>query len=347
MSNHAPDTIVRNTWYAVERGKNLRRKPTTVDRLGSRYVLWRTDAGVHAAPAQCPHRGADLGAGTVSNGCLVCPYHGIEFAPDGTALHRPAQGHEERISSRANLATIPTVEAHGYIWIWHGSRAPTAGPEWFDDEDPSVVVGADQIWDVHYARFMESALDFHHVPFVHGRYTPGAGQRLTNVQLVDNGTRLSMSAELTNDAGRSLAVAGEVVMPCSLKVTIGATTFVAVGTPVDEHRTWVAANYQPAYTRKIPGLRWIEAWLAMFVDFKLFQRQDRAIFEGLDAGPRALEQMALMPVDRGVALWIRRWRELLAESETAPALAAPDSRSIDKTTPSETTVSLLAKEVPA
>lgn len=309
------DTLITNTWYAVERSANLQTKPTTVERLGARYVLWRTDAGVHAAPAACPHRGADLGDGSVRDGCLTCPYHGIEFAPDGAAVHRPAQGAESRIPAKANLRTIPATEAHGYVWIWHGDAEPAAEPEWFTDDEPSVIVGADQIWDVHYSRFMESALDFHHVPFVHGRYTPGAGQRLTDVELQDHGTRLAMSAALTNDRGRSLAVAGEVVMPCSLKVTIGSTAFVAVGTPVDERRTWVAANYHPSYTARIPGIRWVEAWLAMFVDFKLFQRQDRAIFEGLDDEPSSLDRMALMPADRGAALWIRRWRELAARSD--------------------------------
>lgn len=307
-------TIVTNTWYAVERSATLGRKPRTVERLGRRYVLWRTDRGVHAAPAQCPHRGADLGAGRVRNGCLTCPYHGIAFVADGAAVHRPAQGDEAHVPARANLNTIPAVEAHGFVWIWHGDSKPAAGPQWFGEDTHSVIVGADQIWDVHYSRFMESALDFHHVPFVHGAYTPGAGQQLTDIKLADNGSHLAMSAELTNGRGRSLAVGGEVVMPCSLKVQIGSTTFVAVGTPVDEDRTWVAANYHPTYTRRIPGLRWVEAWLAMVVDFKLFQRQDRAIFEALDAGPSPLEHMALMPADRGAALWIRRWRELLAEN---------------------------------
>lgn len=304
------DTLITNTWYAVERATNLKSKPVTVERLGARYVLWRADGAVRAAPAPCPHRGADLGAGSVRNDCLTCPYHGIAFSPDGAAVHRPAQGTEDRIPARAGLRTIPAREAGGYVWIWHGDDEPSTGPEWFHGDEPTVIVGADQVWEVHYSRFMESALDFHHVPFVHGRYTPGAGQRLTDIELSDQGTRLAMSAALTTDRGRSLPVSGEVIMPCSLQVTIGSTSFVAVGTPVDERRTWVAANYSPTYTARIPGLRRVEAWLAMFVDFRLFQRQDRAIYEALEAGPSPLEHMALMPADRGAALWIRRWREM-------------------------------------
>ena len=79
---------------------------------------------------------------------------------------------------------------------------------------PTAAVGADQTWNVHYSRFMESALDFHHVPFVHGAYAPGIGQVLTDVELIDDGTRLSMTARLNDpESGRSLAVGGEVTMP--------------------------------------------------------------------------------------------------------------------------------------
>jgi hypothetical protein len=79
----------------------------------------------------------------------------------------------------------------------------------------------------------------------------------------------------------------------------------------------------------------------MFVDFKLFQRQDRAIFEALDDGPSPLEHMALMPADRGAALWIRRWRELADPSPGDAAATAPDSIT------SETPVALDLNEVPA
>jgi hypothetical protein len=96
-----------------------------------------------------------------------------------------------------------------------------------------------------------------------------------------------------------------------MRVRIGSTQFVAVGTPVDDQRTWVAANYHPADTKRVAGLRKVEAWLAMFVDLKLFQRQDRAIFEGLGSTPSPLEYMNLMPADVGAELWIRRLREML------------------------------------
>ncbi|MCO5319365.1 MAG: aromatic ring-hydroxylating dioxygenase subunit alpha [Microthrixaceae bacterium] len=326
-----------NTWYAVYRTAALRRRPVTVERLGRRIVLWRTGGGVHAAPAQCPHRGADLGAGRVHGDCLTCPYHGIRFAADGTAVHRPAVGNDDDIPARAGLTRIPAAEAHGYIWVWQGSGTPGTGPAWFEGEEPTTLVGADQVWDVHYSRFMESALDFHHVPFVHGVYTPGIGRELTDVELVEQGDRISMSARLGRGGSRrSLAVAGEVIMPCAMRVRIGSTSFEAVGTPVDARRTWVAANYHPSFTRHIPGLRKLEAWIAMFVDFKLFQRQDRAVFEGLDPAPSPLERMNLMPADAGVELWIRRWRGMLAEASPGDEVpAGPTAGAVPGPAPEE------------
>ncbi len=93
---------------------------------------------------------------------------------------------------------------------------------------------------------MESALDFHRVPFVHGAYTPGVGQQLADIEPVDHVHRIAMTARL-----------------------------------------------------------------AMFVDFKLFQRQDRAMVEALGPSPRALEHMNLIPADTGAERWIWRWRTML------------------------------------
>ena len=50
-------------------------------------VVWRAtrNGPLHAAPAACPHMGAHLAGGSVRNGCLVCPWHGL--ALDGPHGH--------------------------------------------------------------------------------------------------------------------------------------------------------------------------------------------------------------------------------------------------------------------
>lgn len=317
--------LIDNEWYPILRSRGLRRRPVALDRLGMRIVVWRAAGGVSAAPAACPHRGADLGEGRVHDQCLVCPYHGIRYRSDGTALLRPAAGAGAPIPESAHLRLLSVREEHGFIWLWHGPDIPSEGPRWFDAPAPSTTVGADQIWVVHYSRFVESALDFHHVPFVHRRYVPGLGPVVRDVTLDHDRHRFAMRGVLTTEDGRRpVGFSAEVMMPCVLRVVAAGTTFVATGTPVDDERTFVAALYEPHYASRWPLLRTVEASLAMLMDFKLFQRQDRAILEGLPPGPSRLDAITPMPADRGSMAWIREWQHQVEPTPTPPQPAVED-----------------------
>jgi nitrite reductase/ring-hydroxylating ferredoxin subunit len=46
---------------------------------GRRLAVFKTNAGVFATDAFCPHRGAPLWAGCVEGHSLFCPLHGWEF----------------------------------------------------------------------------------------------------------------------------------------------------------------------------------------------------------------------------------------------------------------------------
>lgn len=77
--------------------------------LGGRKVV---------ASDRCPHRGAPLSAGTIEDGCLVCPYHGWRFGPDGRAVEIPALGDGAALPPRARLDlvdgdTVPPPERAG------------------------------------------------------------------------------------------------------------------------------------------------------------------------------------------------------------------------------------------
>ena len=57
-----------------------------------------------------------------------------------------ADGDRDNLPSGAGLTTLPAIDAHSYISVWHGDASPTVEPDWFDDEEPSAIVGTDQIW---------------------------------------------------------------------------------------------------------------------------------------------------------------------------------------------------------
>ena len=68
-----PHSLRRRAWT------DLAASPRSFSVDGRDIVMWRPqpNAALLAGPAACPHLGADLGTGHISNGCLVCPWHGL------------------------------------------------------------------------------------------------------------------------------------------------------------------------------------------------------------------------------------------------------------------------------
>ncbi len=53
-------------------------------------AVFRTPEGWRAIEGRCPHKGASLGNGMVSHGCVSCPWHGWQFQlHDGQAVGQP------------------------------------------------------------------------------------------------------------------------------------------------------------------------------------------------------------------------------------------------------------------
>src|SRR6185369_15236278 len=72
-------------WHPVLDSEELRDAPVPALVAGREIVVFRTrEGGLGALPDRCPHRGMRLSLGRVERGCLVCPYHGWRWAPDGT-----------------------------------------------------------------------------------------------------------------------------------------------------------------------------------------------------------------------------------------------------------------------
>lgn len=60
---------------------------------GRRVAIFRTDEGVHAVAADCPHAGGPLQDGLVADGCVTCPLHGRRFSlHSGAPLGRDDEG---------------------------------------------------------------------------------------------------------------------------------------------------------------------------------------------------------------------------------------------------------------
>ncbi len=126
-------------------------------------------------PDRCPHLGASLSQGSVSNGNLVCPFHGFEFSASGDCQHIPANGTLGKIPAGMNCVRFECIESAGFIWAWVGEKPSTGAPAYFSEIADGFQI-ADMAIDarVNYSRAIENQLDAAHLPFVH-KSTIGSG----------------------------------------------------------------------------------------------------------------------------------------------------------------------------
>src|SRR6187549_1099698 len=102
---------LRHHWYVVAEAGDLdgagsiaASVPLGVRLLGADYVVWRSSSGeLVAAPDRCPHRESPLSLGTVTDGCLTCPYHGWTFGDGGACVEVPSSGAGRPVPPRAHL----------------------------------------------------------------------------------------------------------------------------------------------------------------------------------------------------------------------------------------------------
>ncbi len=169
--------MLKNFWYAVEFADRVSVKPTRVTVLGQHLALFRTPEGRPVALSDlCVHRGAALSGGTVKGNCIVCPYHGWEYAPDGQCTKIPANPPGRPIPRKARVDSYPVQEKYGFIWVFLGDlpeaeRPPVPVLPELDDlkENGGQFrrIKGDFLWRANYERILENGCDIAHGPFVH------------------------------------------------------------------------------------------------------------------------------------------------------------------------------------
>jgi phenylpropionate dioxygenase-like ring-hydroxylating dioxygenase large terminal subunit len=296
--------VLNNHWYPLLESRELRRKPIGLERLGRKFVFWRSVDGVpHASLDRCPHLGASLSAGRIENDHIVCPFHGFRYDGDGRCTHIPSLGIGGRIPNGLAVESFAVKEAHGFLWLWWGSRERIAPdlPYFPELENGWRHHTFTVDWPVHYTRAIENQLDVAHLPFVH-RTTIGAGGRTLvegpYVEASDKGIRVWVTNRRDDGPVRSLAeleaaAAGtnpglDFLFPGVWLLDLGARlkNFVAF-VPVNEQTT---RYYVRAYRRSGSGLiaRPFE-WL-MSLGSRFILSQDRRVVvtqtppSSLDAG---------------------------------------------------------------
>ncbi len=161
---------LKDYWYIAAESRELKQKPIAVAPFGERMVLFRTDDGqVAALEDRCSHRNMALSRGSVSAGCVTCPYHGRTFDGAGRCVQIPSLGSRQRLPNHG-VRAYPVREHDGYVLVYPGESIPESTPFQF----PHLY---EQGWTSFRMRTrfkasleacLENFLDCPHTVFVHG-----------------------------------------------------------------------------------------------------------------------------------------------------------------------------------
>lgn len=316
--------MLRNHWYPVVEAAQLSKKPIKIKRFGSDFVLWRdADGEPRALPNACPHRGAALSDGRVRNGEIECPWHAFRFSGGGRCTAMPSEGPDARIPRAMHITPIPVREAHDLIFMWWGDEQESYPPTpYFDDvKDLGGSTEASYILPYHYSRMVETNLDLHHTPFVHGNVFP-VGSRYMGFDAHCEGDRIYSSGTFVREKdalrgredGKSFRA--DMIFPNLGMVELSPNLrLVACATPVDDQHSWMWFRYSQSYVGSAL-LGKIITWLSVQSEMRIVQKQDWRIFAGMTPGTIDDFPYAFVHSDKAIALYRKMRAQRLSEQKS-------------------------------
>lgn len=171
----------KEAWYPIHYVKDLDKSTLTkFTLLGQDLVIWwdRQAECWRAFEDQCPHRLAPLSEGRIeSDGLLECPYHGWAFRGNGTCDRIPQQvaGNTAHESKRACVASLPTAERQGLLFVYPGKPEDALKVKILliepmeESKDEWVCLNTFRDLPYDALTLMENVIDASHVPFTHHR----------------------------------------------------------------------------------------------------------------------------------------------------------------------------------
>jgi vanillate O-demethylase monooxygenase subunit len=158
----------KNAWYVAATPNEIDEKPLGRTICGEKIAFFRGPEGVVAAVENfCPHRGAPLSLGYVSEGKLVCGYHGLHMGCNGKTVSMPGQ----RVQGFPAVRSYPVEERYGFIWVWPGDaaladKATIPHQEWYDNPEWAFGGGLFHI-ACDYRLMIDNLMDLTHETYVH------------------------------------------------------------------------------------------------------------------------------------------------------------------------------------
>ncbi|MBD6620455.1 Rieske 2Fe-2S domain-containing protein [Komarekiella sp. 'clone 1'] len=259
-------------WYPVHYLEDLdKSKPTAFTLLGRDIVIWwdRLAQSWRSFEDQCPHRLAPLSEGRITDdGLLECPYHGWAFSGDGDCQRIPQQvkGGTAETSKRACVASLPTIEKQGLLFVYVGNyenaaktKVPIIEPL---EESSEGWVLINTFRDVPYdaLTLLENILDPSHVSFTHhqtvGNRANAAPLELEVIESGKHGFKGIWKQGLRPEQSGELSTT--FVAPCLMWHDInsqrGRILTVVYATPIRKGECRLFARFPFKFSSKLPGL---------------------------------------------------------------------------------------------
>lgn len=156
---------LKNFWYPVAFTSDLKDDTMIpIDCFEEPWVLFRgKDGKPGCIKNTCAHRACPLDLGSINEGRIQCPYHGWEYATDGTCEKMPSTKFVN-----VKLKALPCFEQEGMIWIWPGSDPPAATIPSLQPP-AGFKIHAEIVMElpVEHGLLLDNLLDLAHAPFTH------------------------------------------------------------------------------------------------------------------------------------------------------------------------------------
>jgi len=160
---------LRHCWQPVARVEDLKDGPQRAVLLDEPLAVFLTESGEVAVVAdRCAHRGALLSMGKICGESVQCPYHGWEWAGDGSCTRIPSLADQRQIPPLARIPSYPVRVHWGLVWTTL-EEPLTDVPDvpWFDPDKWTWGHGTPFELPVAFGLMIENFRDVAHFAFVH------------------------------------------------------------------------------------------------------------------------------------------------------------------------------------
>lgn len=174
MSTSENKIDIKNFWYVACQLKEVRPGiPLSRKVLGEWLVLFKNNEGeIKAFQDRCPHRNFKLSKGFVKEGCLVCPYHGWTMDGDGSVVHIPAEGPNQKKVKGREATTYKVMVQDDLVYVcldYKKELSLKPHPMPFYGQPGYKTVRLFNIFKNNVTNCAENYVDVPHTVFVHDK----------------------------------------------------------------------------------------------------------------------------------------------------------------------------------